>query len=836
MEEPSILNELRNSVLSKAGIKNITPSDCREISTEIHKKLNKTVSETTIKRLFGFAVVKHKFSKFTLNTLAEYAHTQDIMLLSGLSDLKLEQPVTHWDEIREHAARITEYTIKSVKNRSGIPYEMTVSRKFAEHDFEDFLRSQAIFMVFISHPGYGKTILLNHLAENLLASEIPCYKQSILLFATAVCLFNKQNTATSFELRVKKMLNIPEHKNLVELANENFVLTGGKLIIFLDGFYEISLQKELRRQLFIEVVDFICAIEDSPYIKVVMGMRTTTWTRFYDHMRHSSFLRKKWFPGNYFNTGDVSNVPPLTEREVDSIMSKINLPDANSISPRLRSQLRYPFHIELYYQLKEEDPHFKYATNITFFELISRFIQDKIYRANYYTEKILFLKKVIQLTDYGRLQDMVAKDDLIRELSAFKNAYSELLSDGILMEEKSPEEFHPKEYVRFIHTHIFEYFLFIELLEKFNLKIDGSFFDYLSGEYHCDHSKFQILQWTGRFMVKTGDFESLTNLFKLEMTNYERNYLILFIAENLDYKLKHSTEKEDDTKLDLLHDAIIEQLISFDFADSCYKAGIDMLLQVSRNKKHQIIYNALLAIYALLNIDAAEINVRLQTINDMPDSPEKDQFSSIISAAHGVLTRDKKEKVALLNVLNGLIAMPSDSDIEIEEAISILIAAHSGLLIYDSKSVSLFDKIAERINRKTIVATQPHEQLIISIIELAKTFYRSSGNAIAHLEILADDVPYNKIGCYTESVIRLSRSFELKHRDNLNAALQIAIECLKFFKSNKLHINTLIAYDLIIDLFKKKNDIVRQSEYVYEKLCFLEDNGIPATRVIYNVH
>lgn len=834
MDEPSILNELRSSILAKTGIRNITPSDCKGISAEISRTVNKTLSETTIKRLFGFAVVKHKFSKFTLNTLIEYIQIESPLPAVHLANNESDRSDFKWLDVQENALRVTDFTIKSIKNRSGIPYEMTVSRRFAENDLNDFLRSDAIFTAFISHPGYGKTILLSHLAENLLAAERTKDQSSTLIFLTVFSLFNKQNLSTSFESRLKTLLGITDTESLIELAYENFRQSGEKLIIFLDGFSEMSLARELKKQLFEEIIDFICAIGENSHIKLVMSMRSTTWTRFFDHMRYSAFLKKKWFSGNYFNVGDVSNVPPLTEREVDSIMSKISLRGGQELSQRLKSQLKYPFHIELYYQLKEEDPHFKYSTNITFYELVSRFIQDKIYKSNYYTEKILFLKRIIQLTNYGKTRDTVPKDDLIRELSAFKNAYSELLTDGILMEEKSAEEFHPREYVRFIHPHIFEYFLFIELLEKFNLVIDGTFFDYLGEEYRCNHSKFQILQWTIRFMIKTGDFESLISVFKLEMSNYERNYLILFIAENLDYKVKHSPDKPLVAKLNQLHDALIKQLIYFDFVDSCYKAAIQMLVQVAKKESHLLIYNALLSIFALLNVNTVAMKERLDYILSLSPSQERDQFIAIISAAYDTMTGAKKKHDVVIDDLKNNITIKAENEaLEIIDAIPLVIAAHSGLLIHDAKSLSLFDTIANRVKNGT-ESTEPHTLMINSITNLAKVIYNSPDLHDITLDTIEASSWKFKVGSYTEAIAKLTKSFQLKHAGDYNAGLQYAVECLQIFKGNELNINALITYDLIIDLFKSKNDTVKQSEYVYEKLCFLEDNNIPASR--FNPH
>ncbi|RZK77108.1 MAG: hypothetical protein EOO92_13505, partial [Pedobacter sp.] len=433
MDEASVLNELRNLILLKTGIRTITPADCKRISIEISKTLNKNVSETTIKRLFGFAMVRHNFSKFTLTTLAEYVNDVNSGQLKELLPSGDVQGKSNLRLIHEKATRITEFTIKSIRNRSGIPYNMTVPRKFSEHDFDDFFKSSYSFTAFISQPGYGKTIILSHLAERFL-SEISSQSngKSTLLFVTIYSLFNKENVQSNFESLLKDQLGIPDDESLISLANENYKNTGGKLLIFLDGFSEILIQKDLKKQLFDNIIDFICTIEDSNAIKIIMSMRSTTWSRFYDCIRSSAFLKRKWFPGNYFNLTDISNVPALTEKEVDTIISKIDHLDVETVNPRLKSQLKFPFHIQLYYQLKEEDPYFNYSTNITFYELISRFIQDKIYRSNYYTEKILFLKKIIQLTDLGKQRYTVSKDDLIGELSAFKNAYMELLSDGIL--------------------------------------------------------------------------------------------------------------------------------------------------------------------------------------------------------------------------------------------------------------------------------------------------------------------------------------------------------------------------------------------------------------------
>jgi hypothetical protein len=71
------LKELEQLILAKLGLHRINPADCQIISILIQKKLKKNISETTLKRFFGFAEAKHDFSQFTINTLKEFVGLLD---------------------------------------------------------------------------------------------------------------------------------------------------------------------------------------------------------------------------------------------------------------------------------------------------------------------------------------------------------------------------------------------------------------------------------------------------------------------------------------------------------------------------------------------------------------------------------------------------------------------------------------------------------------------------------------------------------------------------------------------------------------------------------------
>jgi len=176
-------SEIRRLLLLKFKIKAVTPRDCENISVQINKCVSKYISVTTLKRLFGLAIQKYNFSTFTLFTLSEflnieYPHKAVHTTIYRYKNNKLTKN-------KSKAFHITAQTLEMIHTKCGIPYEMTTSRKFAEDDFKSFYESSQIFTSLVSPSGYGKSILLSHLAENLFTNANAVYQKSTLLFIRA---------------------------------------------------------------------------------------------------------------------------------------------------------------------------------------------------------------------------------------------------------------------------------------------------------------------------------------------------------------------------------------------------------------------------------------------------------------------------------------------------------------------------------------------------------------------------------------------------------------------------------------------------------------------------
>lgn len=840
MPQAIILNDLRRLILEKIGVKIISPSDCKFISISIQKELHKTISETTIKRLFGFAEIKNQFSKYTINTLLEFVTDKSLNYpLTETESIISHEINEDLDQVRANAKEITLHTLKYIRNRSSVPYDLTVGRKFARYDFEYFYSSDKSFTSFTSQPGYGKSILLSHLVQELFLDVDAKYKNDVCLFMHATSVFEKQFESLSIEDRIKNKLGLKPHTDLIAHINEQFELYGIKHIIIIDGFPELVVNKISKPRIFDKILNFISNIDQSEAIKLIFSMRSTMWSRFYERLRYLHFIKNKWFAGSYFNAHDNSNVPPLTENEVDDIFMRMCPKDFKSINKNVKSQLKFPFHIQWYYQLKEEYPEFNSFTNIIFYEIIDRFIQEKIYLSNYATEKILYCKKIVQLTNFGRNNSTVLKADLIRELSVFNNAYMELLADGILMEEKQNQNGFTMEFVRFIQPHVFEYFLFIELLDIFDQQMDSLFFENLNQEYFGNQVRFQLLQWSIRFIIRSEKFRELSDILNLRLNNYEKNYLIYFIAENLNYKLKDDPKLVQKISQYQLHETLLRHLIHFDFIDSCYKEAISSLILVVDTKQNALIYNTILSIFDCLSLNQSQIATRLTHMSHLSTEAKRwtiDPYEVVKLIYAKTQSAYIKDSPTLLKIerfkANEAIFQPSNRTLPSTHQVLIFILILTVNLFYGTpqEAIQIVNAII-KLYPKILSVRKPFSIYLLSVLGQAKAKIDHDEKTNQIERILdrfyeAPSVIHPTL--YAQSVYLSFKAQQCKNRKEYSTAIMYAEECIKIYKRNKLAVNQISMYNLIISIYQELSNTEKANEYINLKLGFLDKRHIYA--------
>src|SRR5882757_4507061 len=148
---PVQFETLKSRVLANANIRSITPGDCKALALQIYSKTKLTVSETTLKRVYGFAYSKFKPSLFTIDVLAKYCDFE------GWDDFCEQESVPLSKSQNEHVDWKT--------------LSQTIRRKFIDDHFDEFLRGDYTATVFTAPSGYGKTIGLCHWIDEKLESN-----------------------------------------------------------------------------------------------------------------------------------------------------------------------------------------------------------------------------------------------------------------------------------------------------------------------------------------------------------------------------------------------------------------------------------------------------------------------------------------------------------------------------------------------------------------------------------------------------------------------------------------------------------------------------------------
>ncbi len=833
MLDQHALNELRNLILQKAGIKLISPSDCQHIALSITKKVNKTISKTTIKRLFGFAVAKHNFSKFTINTLLEYVDGPDTeMVLKNSVTPIYKRDVEDWKHVAIRAKSISQNTINQIINHCSIPYKATVNRKFAVQDFDYFYRSNFSFTTFISQPGYGRSILLSHLVQNYFFKPQAKLHNDIVLFVNAVDIFDPDNHTQSFETEIKKKLNIAKSRNLINSLNQHFDKTGSKLVIIIDSFHELFTSVKEKSKIFETIISWLCEIEDSTAIKLVLSMRSYHWIRFHALIKGSHYLKQKLYLGSHYNQETLTNVPQLSNDEVDLVLNNIEHKIQKNIDSAIKSKLKYPYYFKFYNDLKDEYPQNEFHTPIIFNEIYLKYILENIYRSNQSLEKLILCKKIVQFSNYGLQALKVDKKLFFHDFTIFKQAYMELLADGILSEHKQLENGLLIETVGFVHQHVFEYFLFKELLEQAQHHINPNFLSQIINNYKPELS-LNLLQWTLFTAIRNGSYEVIKPILELELNKEDENYIFLFILENIKHHLKYKPGDAVQLKKNGLQDLFLTKLIQQDFLSPSFKNIIPFFSAMVDNKENAVIYQAILLISDYLHLNGKGLKDKLhffqkfkQFTKDWPVDPLA-TTSFIISKLSGeenidssFLTGIKKFKIDTQEKSKYTLAIA-----QVKSLISYLFI----LIIHElnGQTKDLIRFILEIKKAYPDLAKHYKKYQLYLLYTLALASARNADEMLANpLERTVEYLHQKSTSKYANAFYMSIKAQQYLNRNEFAKAISSANRCLTFCKENSFHKLLVLNLDTLINVYSKLKDQAKVDEYKLLKTTELEKRNI----------
>ncbi len=608
---------LKQLVLTTGGYKSVSPSDCKALSLLIYRKTNHQLSETTLKRVFGFAFSKFKPSQFTMDTMAQYCGFNgwtDYCENNSTAKKRGHSQDVYWDNIRHNANKITNFTLQALKNRSGIPYGQTVRRGFIDDHFDAFLNSGQSATVITAPAGYGKTIGLCHWIEEKMAADVAADNNDIILFFSSNALINVFISGKDINEWLLSLLGYGGDDDFSILLDINKKHSGNFYLI-IDGLDEHMFRENQFHMLLNQVVDVFAFYKGYENFKVVLSMRSATWLNH----RHEIEGESKWFEGNLLEDNYTVNVPLFNISEIKELCTNINPAIRNFIGIEIAESFNHPLYFQFYYKQHKDDFSLSSVDHVCIYELISTFILNKIYLSSHAAEKMLIIRALTEAMDCRNEVfevDKLALNELVRRNTA---AYNELQSIGFIRELNKSDDLSYKVVIEFCNYNFLNYSLALSLLYKNNNVFDLSLVNTIN-ELFKGGRKVQILKWCLLYAIKNGQQQSLELLAYTQLTAAERSEIIIFMGDMFDkcrFPL-NKTESMIQYFSQDCSDVLFDYFFGLEFISADYTKTLHTLLRFDLSPRKKIMIYSGLAAIAAMQLDAGRLEGYLANLKAFP--------------------------------------------------------------------------------------------------------------------------------------------------------------------------------------------------------------------------
>ncbi|SDP30979.1 hypothetical protein SAMN05428975_1097 [Mucilaginibacter sp. OK268] len=607
---------LKSYVLENSHLTRIQASDCKTLSAQISNKTSHTVSETTLKRIYGFALSKFKPSLFTIDVLSNYCG------YNGWDDFCKKQDKQHtnsnhknadWDSLSQKAAKITNFTLQALKNKSGIPFNQSIKRSFLEKHFDEFLKGDYAATVLLAPPSYGKTIALCHWVDERQALNITSGSNDIILFFSSNALMNVLISGKDFNDWLLALLGYTLEEDIISLLDEN-KRKEGNFYLIIDGLDEHMFKNNWFQLLLDQLMDIFSFYQAHKWFKMVLTMRSANWI----NNRHVLDPdHPKWFIGTIIDPQLNSNVPLFNLQEIKELCLNIN-PEMQTLIPaEVASSFNHPLYFQFYYKQHKDNFSLNNIDHTSIYDLISNFIFNKIYLGHHAADKTLLLKGLIENMDFKRREYDVDKLRVNDLFSQYNQAYKDLLSIGFLKETNTSNDAQFNTYVQFGNNNFLELAIANKLLYDNNNTFDGNLIKAINLLFSNNELKVPIIKWCVMHAMKNGQQENFSALSKADLNPRERSDLVVFLGDMLNkaHLVQNNTGAMANYFKQDCSDGLFYYFLGLELITPDYKKTLQSLLKFELSNYKKILTNSALAIIAVLQLDLSSLEAYLIKLN-----------------------------------------------------------------------------------------------------------------------------------------------------------------------------------------------------------------------------
>lgn len=617
------IQELKDKVLEIARIENIISADCYKLSLEISAKTHKTISQTTIKRVYGFAHARYAPSTFTLNALSQYSGYEGWSDFIQQMEAKQEKAKEHiaWNEIAQAAHNITRFTVQTNKHKSGLSYLYTIERQAINDHIDRFLNTSSTGCIISAPSGMGKTIGITHWVDRQMVANHSVDNNHIILHVNSSSLFFAAGFGFHSNKWLTHLLNFPQQQHFEDFIEEYRKNAPGNFYLIIDDFNNNLINNRLFDIVFRQLIDMVAYLSNYPWMKVVITLRPSTWQKYGHLIENHPETSKLWYT-NFSGTRRVNaiNLNAFTNQEIQQLVDKINdTPKEDAeYTRKYFPVIATPLHFQYYYQLKGNAIRTDQLSPADEYAIASVYLNKNILKGALAAEKQVMLTQFAQLLIFSEDEALINKKEAYDIIKENHSIYSELLHAGIVFEYQREQGTRAAYQIKFKSLVLAAYYIAQDAIEENNNNIDGALISWIQKSDYPDHIKLAILKWFIIFSLETGDLSIFNAIQEVDFIESYQASLILFTCSNLDYVISADPTIASPLSEAFAASAFIDIALDHILLETEYQLALKKLLQYKLSYKQQILLHTSLAFFELLYLHDDEAFKHIEILQSIP--------------------------------------------------------------------------------------------------------------------------------------------------------------------------------------------------------------------------
>ena len=613
-------DKLKLLVLKKAKITQLVPADCYRLALEIKVTTNKSVSETTIKRVFGFASSVHQPSIYTLNALSEYCGFESWNnFYVSLEQNKLQNAQQRsWGEISLNATKISLFNVQSNKYKCGIPYHHSIDREYVDRFAQHFLDSGATTGILHGAVGCGKTLGISRWVERQISRIHSDASNDIFLFTNGLSLL--QGTAFGYHGNrwLAHLLGFETTELLDTFMEDHRTTAPGNFYLIVDDLHSDLVADRQFHTVLGQFIDMVNHFAQFSWFRIILTLRTASLLKFEDLFR-TTVINPLWFSmqqGQEYSA--ESGMPYFSHAELHRLSKNINssfqpYPQHNTRNTQL---IHTPLFFQYYYELAGDRLNPYMVTPFEEYLIITQYLKKKVFNGVNNMAKQSFLEELTPAIEEcdGKLQ--INRKQAYPIIRQHRVAYSDLLHSGLLHETTNGPELRQQTVLRFQSDTIANYFIALRL-SNMDTDTDGLIKE-IAGSPYSDRIKAEQLKWMLLFQIKQGNFELINQLQNIPFIGTDAFDAITFVCDGLHRMDSERKAIKEKINTGLQEGPFLDFAIRHISFHTDFEPYIEKLLQFELTGRHEVLLRSKLATMAMLKWDEETLLRELDRLTAMP--------------------------------------------------------------------------------------------------------------------------------------------------------------------------------------------------------------------------